>query len=265
MKIIDFHAHCFPDQVAAKAHKSVSVDGMLKLSFDCTLDGLVAQMDTVGIDLSVLLPVATKPSQVIGINDWVTGIKNDRIIRFGAIHQDFEDPEGELKRIEALGVHGIKIQPNWQGCRPDDPKMFPIYEASGNRFIFVFHVGGEFKPFPHELATPEAISSLSKLFPNLPIVAAHFGGYRMWDEVDELLIGKNLYLDFSCCYPEYMPDERLIRMIRAHGVEKVLFASDTPSGDPKPQIERLMNLALHDDEREMIAWKNAARILKLEF
>jgi hypothetical protein len=261
MRIIDFHAHCFPDELAAKARESISVGNRLQLSYDCTVNGLILQMDRVGIDTSVVVPVATKPSQVRTINDWVAGIASDRIVRFGAMHQDFDDPAGELDRIEALGIHGIKIQSNWQGCRPDDPRMFPIYEAAGTRFIFVFHVGREYKVFPHELATPDAIANLRRLFPDLPIVAAHFGGYRMWDEAEEYLIGKDVYLDISCCFPELMPDDRLIRMIRAHGVEKVLFATDTPSADPKPQVGRLMAMDLRDDEREMIAWKNAARIL----
>lgn len=264
MKIIDCHAHCFPDAIAEKARESISVGNQLQLSFDGTLTGLLRQMEVAEIDASILLPVATKPSQVEGINDWIAGIESDRIIRFGAMHPDYPDPGKEFDRLESIGIKGIKLHPNWQGCRPDDPRMFPIYEAAGNRFIFVFHAGREYKEFPHELATPETIARLHKLFPELRIIAAHFGGYRMWDEVEEHLLGEDIFLDLSCCFPKYMSDERLIRMIRRHGAEKVLFATDTPSADPVPQVKRLLTLDISEDEREMIAWKNASKLLGID-
>jgi uncharacterized protein len=221
-------------------------------------------MDEASVCASIVVPVATKPSQVKPINDWIAGIKNERIIGFGAMHPDFPNPAEELDRMESLGIRGIKIQPNWQGCRSDDPRMFPIYEAADDRFVFIFHAGGELREMEEQLAPPISFANVRKMFPRLRMVVAHMGGYRMWDEVEESLIGENLYLDLSCCFTQYISDERLLRMIRAHGVEKILFASDAPCAGPGPQFARIMSLDLTDEEREQIAHKNAAHLLGLE-
>lgn len=265
MRIIDFHTHCFPDDIAERAIESLSSGKIIEPAFDGTIKGILKLMDASGVYASVVVPVATKPSQVKPINNWITNIRNERIIGFGAIHPDFPNPADELDRMESLDIPGIKIQPNWQDCRPDDPRMFPIYEAAGDRFVFLFHSGGDLKKMPEQLATPTALANVHKTFPELKIVAAHLGGYRMWDEVEEVLIGQDIHLDTSCCFPNYISDERITRMIRAHGVDKILFASDAPCSSPAPQFSRMMSLPFSDEEKEQIAWKNTARLLNLDF
>ena len=52
-------------------------------------------------------------------------------------------------------------------------------------------------------------------------------------------------------------------MIRAHGVEKFLFASDFPMWDHEEELERFNRLDLTDEEREMIFHKNAEKLLGL--
>jgi len=67
--IIDFHTHTFPDKIAASA-----VDKLKHLSHsapftDGTDVSLTASMDKAGVDVSVILPVATSARQVRNIND----------------------------------------------------------------------------------------------------------------------------------------------------------------------------------------------------
>ena len=52
-------------------------------------------------------------------------------------------------------------------------------------------------------------------------------------------------------------------MIRAHGVDKFLFASDFPMWDHEGELERFNRLDLTEEEREMIFHKNAERLLKI--
>jgi hypothetical protein len=262
--LIDTHTHCWPDEIAERAVSGLANQYMIGPAFDGTVTGLLRIMDESGVDFSVVVPVATKPSQVKTINDWIAGIKNPRIIGLGAMHPDFPNPEAELDRMESLGIKGIKIQPNWQGCRADDPKMYPIYKAGQGRFIFVFHSGGELRVMEEDLAPPIAMLNVHRMFPALTMVVAHLGGYRMWDEVERVLIGQDIYLDLSCCFPEDISDERLTSMIRAHGIEKILFASDGPCFAPGPQFDRIMSLPFSDEEKQMIAWKNAAKLFAID-
>lgn len=263
MRIIDFHTHCFADKIAERGIASLREGYGIIPTCDGTVSGLLAQMDATGIEASVVCPVATKPTQVQTINDWVAGIDSPRIIKFGAMHPDFPNPAEEMRRMESLGILGIKIQPNWQDCRPDDPRMLPIYEAAQGKFIMIFHGGKEFKVFPEELARPQGMANVHRMFPGLTMVVAHLGGFRMWDEVEEFLVGEDIYLDTSCCLPGDISEEQMYRIIRTHGVEKILFATDAPCMHPVPQFERVMSLPLSDGEKEMIAWRNAARLLGL--
>ena len=266
MRVIDSHTHCFPDDLAERAICRLVSGYHVTPSFDGTIKGLIAQMDAVGIEASVVVPVATKESQVKPINDWAAGIRHPRVIPFGAVHPDLADLADEMARIKGLGLRGVKIHPNWQQFKPQDPAVFPMYEALvANDLIAYFHGGDELEKWPEPIvATPFAFSEVHRQFPNMRMVVAHMGGYLMWDEVEEYLIGKDVYFDVSACFPEYLPDERLLPMMRAHGMEKILWASDSPCSDPLSQLNRILSLPLTDEEKEMICWRNAVRLLGLE-
>ncbi|MHB0913076.1 MAG: amidohydrolase family protein [Armatimonadota bacterium] len=261
MQAIDFHVHCFADGIAEKAVAAISGNYRIRPAYDGTEAGLLRMMDESGIDRSVVLPIATKPEQVPVINDWVLGL-SPRLVPFGAVHPEYPGMAEEVSRMPERGIRGFKFQPNWQNCAPDNPRMFPIYEAAEGRMIAVFHSGEELVEMTENLATPEAAARVHAAFPSLTMVVAHLGGFCMWDEVEEHLLGRGVYLDISCCFPSVISDERLVRMIRAHGVERVLFGSDAPCAHPKPQLDRLLSLPLTDAEKEQIAWRNAERLLK---
>ena len=92
----------------------------VETSFDGTFDGMRAAADAAGIDVTVLQPVATKPEQVVSINDWTAALASDRVVPFGAMHPDFDDPASEIARMRDLGIRGIKLHPEFQACAPDD-------------------------------------------------------------------------------------------------------------------------------------------------
>jgi hypothetical protein len=261
MSIVDFHVHAFPDDVAQRAIHALLETYQVRAVSDGTISGLVDYMGKSGVDYSVVQPVATKPSQVRSINDWAASHTDARVISFGGIHPDFEDVPGEIDRIVSLGLPGIKIQGNWQGVYIDDPAMRPIYEAAQGRLIVLFHSGEELAPFEEMRATPARLAAVHREFPGLTMVAAHMGGYRMWDEVEEHLLGKDIYFDTSACFPKDLPDERFLDLIRRHGAERILFATDSPFGDALADIPRLTQMGLTDRELELIFGGNATRLL----
>lgn len=124
MPIIDIHAHAWPDAVAAKAVPAlVAASDGLVAQYDGTVAGLTASMDRTGVDVSVVLPVATKASQVAAINDWVAAQDSDRVVAFGAMHPDLEDPPSEIARMAGLGLRGFKLHPEHQSFAPHEPRM----------------------------------------------------------------------------------------------------------------------------------------------
>jgi predicted TIM-barrel fold metal-dependent hydrolase len=50
-------------------------------------------------------------------------------------------------------------------------------------------------------------------------------------------------------------------MINRHGVEKILYGTDTPWRNPEDYIKLFMQLNLTDEQRELILYKNAAELL----
>ncbi len=84
--IIDFHTHAFADKIAEAAMRSLHKSAGLRPYTDGTVSGLRASMQENGIDISVVLPIATKPEQQRIINDWAAFIRAADIIPFGSVH-----------------------------------------------------------------------------------------------------------------------------------------------------------------------------------
>ncbi len=262
-KTIDFHAHVYPDQVAERAIANVYTANNLVPVYNGTMAGMLNMIEQDGVRLAVIQPIATKAAQVQSINAWALSHNHSRIISFAGIHPDYPDILGEMEKIISSGMLGIKIHANWQDTYVDAPEMFPIYEAAQGKLIVMFHAGDESTHFEIQRATPEMLLHVYQNFPKLTMIAAHMGGYKMWDSAQELLMGKDLYFDTSACMGRGISEEQMLSMIRKHGVEKVLFGTDAPLARPSEEIKRLIELGLTDDELELILWKNAERLLDL--
>lgn len=263
MPVIDAHTHVFPDAVAPAAVQTLSGKDGVRAYYDGTVAGLLAMMERSGVSHSVIAPVATKPSQVESINDWVTGIADPRIIPFGAMHPDFSDPAGEIARLASLGVRGIKLHSQNQGFSPEEERMAPIYEAIVQHDMLVlFHAGGFVLNTGTE-AHPAAFAAMLDRWPELSCILAHLGGYRCWDEVRRYLVGRDVLLD-TAYVPGNLPDAEIVSIIREHGADRVLFGSDGPWTDVGREIEHLQRIGLTEAELEAILFVNAFRRLVAE-
>lgn len=261
--IIDFHTHCFPDDLAPRAMSKLSQNSRLPSHHDGTLSGLKESAKKAGIDICVVLPIATKPTQTRTINRWALSIMNDDIISFGTIHPDYEDWQAEIEWLKSNHFKGVKFHPDYQDFFVDDKKMYPIYDAIvQSNMIILFHSGVDpaFNPPYH--CTPQRLSKVLKDFPSAKMIAAHMGGYRFFNETLEFLLGKDIYLDTSFFFGEVElnnPEEVFLK----HGIEKILFATDSPWKDQKKEVEYVENLNLTTSQIEMIFEKNATSLLRI--
>ena len=263
--IIDIHTHAFPDALAARIMGPMAEEAGVPAAHAGTVGSLRESMQRAGIALSVLMPVATKAEQVASVNRWAIeqDAAGDGIMSFGALHPLQEDAVAEVERLAAAGIKGVKFHPDYQRFKPDDPVMFPAYEAMAERgMIVLFHCGKDLSVPPPVMGTPERILAVHERVPTLELIGAHFGGYEMWDEVERTLLGTDVWLDTSYTVGR-MPDEKLVELIRAHGVERVLFGTDTPWADQANEVAALKRLSLSDAERKAIFWENARGLLDL--
>ncbi len=260
MRIIDFHTHVFPDALAPSAVAMLASQGGINPHYDGTVTGLLAAMDRADIATSVVQPVATKPDQVRTINDWVAALASDRIVAFGAMHPDVEDPATEIARMHALGIRGFKMHPEYQSFEPHEPRLEPIFAAAaGHRMIAFFHAGGDVG-FDTVRGTARSFAKVLDAFPGLTVVLAHMGGFRQWDSVGESVAGRDVWLD-TAFTPGHLPDADLVELMRAHGSERVLFGSDGPWTDAAGELAHIRTLGLTDEELAGVLGKNAERLL----
>ena len=68
--IIDAHTHVFPDKIAEKSIRTLETIGKEKAVIGGTLSDLTDSMNNSGVDISVVLPVVTKPEQFYSINSF---------------------------------------------------------------------------------------------------------------------------------------------------------------------------------------------------
>lgn len=262
--LIDFHTHAFPEKIAGRAVGSLSHgSGGMVPQTDGTLTSLKAAMDQDGVDISVVLSIATNPRQQHSVNDYATEMNRDeRIVAFGSVHPDAPDALEELERIAAAGLKGVKLHPEYQCFYADEERMKPIYrKISALGLITVFHAGQDIGFAPPYHCLPEHLLGALRWL-DTPVVAAHWGGYCCSTEVIGKLCGENLYFDLSFGYG-CIPKPLAQTIIDKHGPDKLLFGSDMPWHRPEWELRLLNSLDLSDEDKEKILFGNAARLLNL--
>ena len=260
-KIIDVHAHVFPEAIKDRAVTAIGEYYQIPMNGDGAIQNLLHLGEQIGIVKYVVHNAATKPIQVKAINDFIANLQqnDDRLISFGTVHPQLLGAKKEIERIITLGLHGIKLHPEFQGFKIDDEIMMPIYGAIEGRLPMLIHMGDA----NVTSSSPKRLSKILKQFPNLVVIASHLGGYSMWDESMEYLVGKNVYFDTSSSLA-FLAPETATNIIRSHGTDKVLFGSDYPMWLPGDELKRFLALGLSNEENEKILYSNAAKLFGVE-
>jgi predicted TIM-barrel fold metal-dependent hydrolase len=260
--IIDFHAHAFPDQVATSAIPYLEEEGDVKANHDGRISSLLAIMDREGVDKSVICCIATRPSQFEAIISWSKQIGSDRIIPFPSFHPKDSQAIEHISQIREQGFKGIKMHPYYQQFFLDDEKLYPAYEKiSELGLILVMHTGFDIA-FPRiRRCDPRQILNVVTRFPELKMVTTHLGAWQQWAEVEDLLSGKNIYMDISFTLDQIDP-ETARRIILKHPKEYILFGTDSPWSGPQKTYQNLQALELGTEREELILRKNGLTLLE---
>ena len=278
--IIDFHTHIFPDKIAGEVIDKLSKISRTVAFSDGTIGGLQKSMETSGVDLSIILPVATNSTQVQKINNSAARLneKFSAVKSFAAIHPDFENFKTELSAIKNLGFKGIKIHPVYQNCKLDDKKFLRIfYRAAELDLIVVTHAGLDIG-FPGVVnCSPKMARNVLTEIGEFKFVLAHMGGWKNWDEVLTQLGDKKFFLDTSFSTGKIIPrtdstwqiselnlldSEKFLQFIKVFGAEKILFGTDSPWTSATESINFIKQLKISDAEKNKILGDNAEILLQ---
>ncbi len=260
--IIDIHTHAWPEKVSQRARENLEQLFKARFVGDPTVGTLLAFMDKNHVDISVICAVATRPDQVASINDWLFSVRGARIKVFCAMHPQYPSWKSELGRIKKSG-DGIKFQPEFQDFYVDDPAVYPLYEVIEKLGLpILFHCGEELSGTMLVRSSPERVARVKQHFPGLTIIAGHFGGFRLWDEVEAHLLGQDIYLDTSFFFG-FLPKEKITQLIVRHRPDRLLFGTDFPLVDQQKDLDSLRRLALDPALEERILSLNARQILSI--
>lgn len=270
--IIDIHTHVFPEAIADKTIAALSQKAGSKAYADGKVSGLIASMDRAGVDCSVIAPVVTATRQFESINKFASEINEKyaddmrnglpRLISLGGIHPDSEDYKGQLDTLKSMGFKGIKLHPDYQGVFFDDIRYKRIVSyATELDMIILVHAGVDIGMPEPVHCTPKMADEVIRETECSKLILAHYGGFKLWDEVEELLVGRNIYMDMAFV-AGYIEEEQFLRIVKNHGSDKILFGSDSPWAGQKETADWLNGLALTKEEKENIFWENAHTLLQ---
>jgi len=302
LSVIDCHTHVYPAKISDKASKAINafydndhldsseasqqirkefirimqgfIDTMHSEQFarpdiKGTVEGALAECVNTPIKHHLIYSVATTPKQVVSINDYIaeTCAQYSSCIGFATMHQDFENPAAELDRVLALGLHGIKMHPDFQQVNIDDPRLEPLYDAAQKRNMPITIHTGDYR---YDFSNPKRLVKVLKAFPNLVVDAAHMGGWSCTDQwlgdLSEKNLGKSTakrcFVDTSSS-TMVLNHNQMKAAVEHYGVERVMFGSDYPMWNPAAELTRFMAIGLSDKEVEIICTRSAEAYLQM--
>lgn len=269
--IIDMHSHIFPEKIASRALDKLSSIIKIPPSMNGTIFGLMDSMEKSGVDLSVVLPVVTSPSQfdsilhfAVWINETASSWNGPKLLSFGGIHPESSNYKEQLRSIAREGIRGIKIHPNYQGVSFDDIRYMRIIDTASELGLTVLTHAGEDAYTPgEEYCSPDMILHVLKDVAPPRLVLAHMGNNEHYNESEEKLCGQKVYLDTSYSIM-HMSEEQFVRMIHIHGADRILFGTDAPWTSQKDCVQKLSRMTgLSQMEKQQILGGNASILLNL--
>jgi uncharacterized protein len=262
--VIDVHTHAFPDHLAPRAMAQLQAEtDDIQAVLDGTTGDLLRSMDRAGIDASVVASIATRPEQFEPILRWSAAIRSPRLLPFPSVHPAAPDAPAQVRRIAAEGFRGLKLHPYYQQFAVDEARMDPIYAAiAEGGLVLLLHSGFDIA-FPRDrVADPARIWNVVQRFPELRVVAAHFGAWNDWEEVERRLLGRPVYFDVSTCF-DFMDRVQAERILKTHPADRLLFGSDSPWVDQQKTIADLRSFGLGAEVEARVLGANAQALLGL--
>lgn len=260
---IDAHCHIYPEKIAAKAVAGTDAFYGTVARGRGVAEDLLCHVGRAGVDRFLVQSVATTPHQVASINRFVAqevAAHPDRLIGLGTLHPDSTDIRGDIDELVSLGLHGVKLHPDIQDFPLDDERCADIYSYCEQIGLPLLVHAGDVR---YDRSNPNRLCPVLQSYPKLTVVAAHLGGYTVWDSACELLHGyDNLYVDCSSCFWK-LSRERAREIILSYGTDRVLFGSDYPMWLPDHEIDYLLSMNLTEQDYANIFAKNAIRAFGL--
>jgi hypothetical protein len=242
-KVIDFHGHVGRmDRYGMKDDPALMLHAMDKAGIDrACLFHIYHPDGTTSNDLTARF-VARHPDRFIGFA-YVSPLVPENILP-------------ELTRaIDELGFAAIKLYSPYTPWQYNEPPWDPIYEFSDERGLAIIcHTGPD--------AFPEHFSEVAPRFPRANFVIGHSGNTPVYraQAIAAAQANPNVYLETCSTYRTPGVIEQLVDEA---GAERVLFGSDSPLMDPRPQLGKIITADIPNEVKRKILGENARHLLSV--
>ena len=229
---------------------------------DCTIDGLLGEMDSLGVEHVALTidPINPPP----------------RVLEFSRQHPDRFSlcPLVDVNRLldsvwaaedllNAERVTLFRVMPSLMEKPPTHAYYYPLYakcvELDVPLSIFTGIPGPRLDA---ESQNPIYLDRVCRDFPTLRIIMTH-GADPWWGTAMRLMIKyPNLYMMTSAWMPKYLPDE-LLHFMNTRGRDRVMWSSDHPVLDMNKCLDGADAIAdkLRPGAMEAYLYENAKRVV----
>jgi uncharacterized protein len=276
--IVDFHTHIFPPEIAAQRARFLARDPWFAELYGnprarmADAEDLIASMDADGIDVSVTFPFGwSDPGLIEDCNSYVLDAMRrypGRIIGLAAA-QPLAGARAvaEVERCARGGMPGIgELMPHGQGYRLSDTQLFaPIAEVARSLDLFVLTHTSE--PIGHIYSgkgdvTPAELQAFLHAYPDLRIVASHWGGgYPFYELMPEVHASAARVWYDSAASPYLYRPEIFAVVAGIAGPEKILWASDFPLLGQARMLTYTRSSGLSDADLALALGENAMTLL----
>ncbi len=173
--LIDSHVHLFPEKLFQAIWSWFDKHGW-EVRYKIQAKAVVEELKRAGVERFFLLNYAHKPGISSALNHWTHEFSKTcpEAVPFGAIHPDDDNVAGELDRcFREYCFRGIKFHCHVTAIRPDDPRMFPIYEKMiEHDRLLILHAGTGpslrgYKETTQDISGVRFVRPILKQFPGL--------------------------------------------------------------------------------------------------
>lgn len=270
--IIDTHSQLWTKEALDTFPPTMlhSYEKMFKGVRTFELEDILADMDQAGVEKAVIVAIdAETVSHYKVPNELVAAaVKRypDRFIGFAGVdpHKGVLAVDELVRSVEELGLVGVKFIPHLLEMAPNDHGMYPVLEkAQQLNLPVLFHTGTHFHTGTRlKYCRPETLDDVAIDFPELKIIAAHFGYPWFYEALAVVQKNENVYFNIAGWAPKYIP-EYVIRMMNGPLADKALLGSDFPLIPRARIIKELKELPITEKTFHKLTSENPAKVLGL--
>lgn len=270
--IIDTHSQLWTKEALATFPPAMlrSYEKIFKGIRPLELEDILADMDEAGVDMSVIVAVDAETVSHYKIPNEIVAqaVKRypKRFIGFAGVdpHKGVLAVDEVMRSVEELGLVGLKFINHLLEMAPNDPRMYPVLEKAQELHLPVlFHTGTHFHTGARlKYCHPETLDDIAIDFPELKIIAAHFGFPWFYEAMAVVQKNSNVYFNIAGWSPKHIP-EYVIRMVNGPLGDKALLGSDFPLISRLRILKELGELPIKEKALQKLKSENPARLLGL--